>query len=151
MTTVSGCYTCAQEQQFDRLPVRERIAFDEHWRVAHAVGTVLEGWLVVVPRRHVITVAELTDAEADRLGTWQVRLSRALHQVTGCAKTYVVQFAEAEGFAHVHFHLIPRLPDHPHDLRGPAVFSCLAGPQEERVTAQRMDSIGESLQRILQP
>lgn len=145
----SGCYTCAQEQRFDQLSMRERIAFDEHWRVAHSIGAALEAWLVLVPRRHVITVAELTDAEAAGLGTWQVRLSRALHQVTGCAKTYVVQFSEAEGFAHVHFHVIPRLPDHPEDRRGPAVFSYLAEPEPEQVTAQRMDSVAESLQRVL--
>jgi diadenosine tetraphosphate (Ap4A) HIT family hydrolase len=56
----------------------------------------------------VLTIAELTDAEAAGLGTWQVRLSRALHAVTRCAKTYVVQFAEAQRFSHVHFHVIPR-------------------------------------------
>jgi diadenosine tetraphosphate (Ap4A) HIT family hydrolase len=150
MTTASGCYTCAQENLFDQLSMRERIAFDEHWRVAHAIGTALEAWLVLVPRRRVITVAELTDAEADRLGAWQVRLSRALHRVTGCAKTYVVQFAEVDGFAHVHFHVIPRLPDLPQDRRGTAVFSYLARTQEEQVTAQRMDSVSESLQRALQ-
>lgn len=135
---------------FDQLPVRERIAFDQNWRVAHAIGSALEAWLVLLPRRHVTTIAELTDTEADGLGTWQVRLSRALHQVTMCAKTYVVQFAEAEGFAHVHFHIIPRLPDHPQDRRGPAAFSYLSGPAHEQVPAQRMDSIGESLRRALQ-
>jgi diadenosine tetraphosphate (Ap4A) HIT family hydrolase len=97
----------------------------------------------------VTTIAELTDVEADQLGTWQVRLSQALHQVTGCAKTYVVQFAEAEGFAHVHFHIIPRLHDQPADRHGPRVFSYLTGPQDEHVEARTMDALGESLQRSL--
>jgi diadenosine tetraphosphate (Ap4A) HIT family hydrolase len=148
--TTNGCYACAQEHLFDQLPIRERIAFDEYWRTAHAIGTALEAWLVLVPRRHVTSVADLTDAEAAGLGTWQVRLSRALHEVTGCAKTYVVQFAEAEGFAHVHFHLVPRLADQPDDRRGPAVFSYLATPRNDQVTVQRMDAIGESLHHILQ-
>ncbi|MEV0429918.1 hypothetical protein [Micromonospora sp. NPDC050495] len=90
-----GCFSCANTARFADLPPRERIAGDEHWRVAHAVGTGLPGWLVLVPRRHVRTIAELTEVEAAGLGSWQVRLSRALHAVTGCAKTYVVQFAEA--------------------------------------------------------
>jgi hypothetical protein len=42
---------------------------------------------VLVPRRHITTVAGLTDDEAAAPGSWQVRLSRALHEVTGCAKT----------------------------------------------------------------
>jgi len=147
--TTSDCYSCTQDALFDQLPPRERIAADEHWRVAHAIGSSLEGWLVLLPRRHVTTVAELTDAEADRLGTWQVRLSRALHLVTGCVKTYVVQFAEAEGFAHVHFHVVPRLATHPDDRRGPAVFSYLSRPAGEQVTAERMDALSTALTAAL--
>jgi diadenosine tetraphosphate (Ap4A) HIT family hydrolase len=121
-----GCYSCEQESRFDELPARERIAADGHWRVAHVVGGSLPGWLVLIPRRHVTTIADLTDAEAADLGRWQVRLSRALTAVTGCVKTYVAQFAEAEGFSHVHFHVVPRMPDLPQELRGPGVFQLLA-------------------------
>jgi diadenosine tetraphosphate (Ap4A) HIT family hydrolase len=81
---------------------------------------------VLLPRRHVTAIADLTDAEAAELGRWQVRLSRALSVVTGCAKTYVAQFAEAEGFCHVHFRVVPRMPDLPPQLRGPGVFRLLA-------------------------
>src|ERR1044071_263823 len=95
------CYVCHNNDQFDQLPPRERIAADSHWRVAHAFNTSLPGWLILVPRRHITSVAELTDAEAAVLGPWQVRLSRSLHEVTGCAKTYIMQFAEQEGVAHV--------------------------------------------------
>ena len=102
------CLSCNGNADIDRLPMRERIAVDEFWRVAHAFDSALPGWLVLLPRRHVTTIAGLTDAEAASLGPWQVRLSRALGAVTGCAKTYVAQFAEAEGFAHVHFHIVPR-------------------------------------------
>ena len=78
------CYVCRNNDQFDQLPPRERIAADSHWRVAHAFNTTLPGWLILVPRRHVTTIAELTDEEAAALGTWQVRLSRAMHEATGC-------------------------------------------------------------------
>ena len=101
---MAGCFSCDQEARFDLLPVRERISADLHWRVAHAVASALPGWLVLLPRRHVTTIADLTDAEAASLGLWQVRISRALRTVTGCTKTYLSQFAEAEGFSHVHFH-----------------------------------------------
>jgi diadenosine tetraphosphate (Ap4A) HIT family hydrolase len=98
------CSSCRNHQQSAALPPRELIAADDYWRVAHVFDTALPGWLVLVPLRHVTSIADLTDAEAASLGTWQVRLSRALQAVTGCLKTYVVQFAEKEGFAHVHFH-----------------------------------------------
>ncbi|MEY9835182.1 HIT family protein [Streptacidiphilus sp. EB103A] len=142
---VQDCYSCGMDGAYDDLPPRERIAADRYWRVAHAMNTALPGWLVLLPRRHVTTVGGLTDEEAAGLGLWQVRLSRALAAVTGCAKTYVVQFAEAEGFGHVHFHLVPRTADLPQQLRGPGVFALLNSPPEQRVPTARMDELAVAL------
>jgi diadenosine tetraphosphate (Ap4A) HIT family hydrolase len=150
MTWQAGCYPCEQERGLGALPARELIAADECWRVAHAFGSALPGWLVLLPRRHVTAVSELTDAEAARLGAWQVRLSRALRAVTGCTKTYVAQFAEAAGFEHVHFHVVPRMPDLPEELRGPRVFALVAGPEAERVPTARMDALSTQLRQHLE-
>ncbi|HXA60653.1 MAG TPA: HIT family protein [Streptosporangiaceae bacterium] len=137
----ADCYSCGDEERFDSLPPRARIAADEYWRVAHAFGTSLPGWLVLLPRRHVTAIADLTDAEAAGLGLWQVRLSRALHQATGCLKTYVAQFAEAEGFGHVHFHVVPRMPDWPEELRGPRVFGLIGQGEQLALSADQMDEM----------
>jgi diadenosine tetraphosphate (Ap4A) HIT family hydrolase len=145
-----SCLICAHNEETDTLPLRDRIAVDEHWRVAHAFDTALPGWLVLVPRRHVTSLASLTDAEAASLGTWQVRLSRALTEVTGCGKTYVAQFAEAEGFAHVHFHVVPRMADLPEELRGPRVFGLLGPPDGERVSVERIDELARALSALLE-
>jgi diadenosine tetraphosphate (Ap4A) HIT family hydrolase len=139
------CFSCNGNADVDRLPIRERIAVDELWRVAHAFGSALPGWLVLLPRRHVTTIAELTDAEAASLGTWQVRLSRALGAVTGCAKTYVAQFAEAEGFAHVHFHIVPRPVDLAPEHRGPRVFGLLGANGRPPVSEAAMDELATKL------
>ncbi|MFI6586533.1 HIT family protein [Embleya sp. NPDC050493] len=144
-----GCHSCEQEARFGGLPSRERVAFDAWWRVAHAFDSALPGWLVLVPRRHVVSVAELTDDEAGALGTWQVALARALREVTGCAKTYVAQFAEREGFAHVHFHIVPRPPDLAAELRGPRAFAMLGRPEGERVPAEHMDALADALRAAL--
>ncbi|MYS83367.1 HIT family protein [Embleya scabrispora] len=145
----TGCHSCEQEARFGELPSRERVAFDAWWRVAHAFDTALPGWLVLVPRRHVVSIAELTGDEAGTLGTWQVALARALREVTGCTKTYVAQFAEREGFAHVHFHIVPRPPDLAAELRGPGAFAMLGRPEGERVTAERMDASADALRAVL--
>ncbi|MDF6019348.1 HIT family protein [Streptomyces sp. JH34] len=147
--TTAECYPCAKEAQFDSLPPREHVASDRHWRVAHAFGTALPGWLVLLPRRHVTAVHDLTDAEAATLGTWQVSLSGALRDVTGCDKTYVVQFAEAEGFAHVHFHIVPRTAELPQEQRGPGIFELLRAPESERVTADQADRMALALRARL--
>jgi diadenosine tetraphosphate (Ap4A) HIT family hydrolase len=139
------CYTCRQNDLIGTLPPRDLVAFDEHWRVGHAFDSALPGWLVLVPRRHVVSIADLTDDEAATLGSWQVRLARALRAVTGCAKTYVMQFAEQEGFAHVHFHIVPRMPDQPADRRGPRVFGYLGVPADQRLSEQQRDEVAAAL------
>ncbi|MBO3740209.1 HIT family protein [Actinoplanes flavus] len=142
------CYACRNNETFDRLPPRERIAADRFWRVAHDFNSSLPGWLVLVPRRHATSIAELTDEEASTLGTWQVRLSRALQEVTGCVKTYVVQFAEKEGFAHVHFHIVPRMPDLPAERRGPGVFRYL-NDTGARLPEARRDELAVAIRAAL--
>ncbi len=149
MTTPPDCYSCAGNAGLENLPPRERIAVDKYWRVAHAFGSAVPGWLVLLPRRHIISIAELTGPEAASLGTWQVRLSRALHTVLGCQKTYVAQFAEAEGFAHVHFHIVPRAADLASEFRGPRIFQLLGPSAPPHVGEQRMDEIAVELAREL--
>jgi diadenosine tetraphosphate (Ap4A) HIT family hydrolase len=148
MGAPSECYTCSRDADPNMAP-HERIAADGLWRVAHAIGTGLPGWLVLIPRRHVTSIADLTDEEAAALGAWQVRLSRALHAVTGCQKTYVAQFAEAPGFAHVHFHIMPRPADLADSLRGPRIFGLMGPPEADQVPAERMNEIAAAVSRYL--
>jgi TnpA family transposase len=58
-------------------------------------------------------------------------------------------FAEAEGFAHVHFHVIPRMPDQAEDIRGPRVFQLLGVPEAEIVQDADMDSLCRQLASVL--
>lgn len=59
--------------------------------------------------------------------------------MTGCVKTYVMQLAEAEGFAHVHFHVVPRAAHVDEDVQGPRVFTQLGRPVGERVPEQEQE------------
>jgi diadenosine tetraphosphate (Ap4A) HIT family hydrolase len=142
------CLTCARNGQ-PELPPRERVHVGARWRVAHAFGSALPGWLVVVPRRHVTALDELTPEEAADLGPLLRGVTAAMRSVLGCAKTYVALFAEAEGFAHVHFHVIPRAADLAADLRGPRIFGLLGGDSERHVPDAVMDDISASLAHAL--
>jgi diadenosine tetraphosphate (Ap4A) HIT family hydrolase len=142
--TEADCYTCAREAELDRLPPRERIALDEHWRVVHATGSGLLGWLVLTPRRHVMELADLTDDEARGLGDWQVRLARALTAELGAAKVYVAEFGEKPGF-HLHFHVVPRAADLAAERRGPGCFDYLNQDAAGEVTAEARDALAQRL------
>jgi diadenosine tetraphosphate (Ap4A) HIT family hydrolase len=127
-TELRDCRVCATEAT-PGLPLRERVHVDDHWRLATAFDSSLPGWLVLLPRRHVEGLHELTAEEAGELGHLLRAASAALVEVTGCVKTYVALFAEAEGFSHLHVHVVPRPEDLRQDRRGPRVFGHLgAGP-----------------------
>lgn len=130
MVDVTGCYACEQDVTGD-LP--ERLYADDRWRVAHAFDSSLPGWLIVLPRRHLHGLHELDAAEAAGLGVLLRAVSTALVEVTGCVKTYVMLFAEAEGFEHLHVHVVPRHADLPAEHRGPRVFAHLGVPSEQQV------------------
>ena len=151
MRLVAGdreCVSCANNARAD-LPARERIYLGPRWRAAHAFGTSLPGWLVLVPRRHTVALDDLTADEAADLGPLLRAVSSALRDVVRCRKTYVALFAEAEGFQHIHFHIIPRQPGLEADLRGPRVFGLLGGDPASYVPEAVMDEIADRLSQTL--
>lgn len=145
------CYTCELTRQRDAgtAPLWDCIWRTAHWDVVHAYNTSLPGWLVLVARRHIEAVAELTEAEAIELGLLQQRVSLLLGEVTGCVKTYIIQFAEAKEHPHVHFHVVPRMADQPEAYRSTNIFSYLGVPEAERVPEADMNAIAQQIQRGL--
>ena len=147
-TLLDGCYSCELETAADVAP-SERVLVTDHWRVAHAFDTSLPGWLVAVPRRHQLSLAELEPEAAAELGPLLTDLTRALQQVTGCLKTYVILLAEADGFAHLHFHVVPRMPDQPAEERGPRIFARLGAPADEQVQQPERDRLARDIREAL--
>jgi diadenosine tetraphosphate (Ap4A) HIT family hydrolase len=115
----------------------------------HSFDTSLLGWLVLIARRHIEAVADLTDDEAAPLGPLVRDVSRALQETVGCQKTYVVQFAEARAHPHVHVHVIPRMQDMPDEARGPGVFRYLGRPDAECVPEVERDRLAHALRSRL--
>ena len=92
---VPGCFSCDQ-QRAGSLPPRDDLVHTSHWRVAHAFNSTLPGaGSFLLPIRHVTCFTDLTPEAADELGGVIRRLGVALEAVTGCVKTYLMQFSEA--------------------------------------------------------
>jgi histidine triad (HIT) family protein len=77
------------------------------------------GHLVVEPLRHAPGLADLTDAEAERVGWWCTRASRALRDVSGAEHVYAQVLGDR--VPHLHIHLFPRFPGTPREYYGPHV------------------------------
>ena len=145
------CYTCELIQRRDvgDAPLWDSIYRTDYWDVVHSYNSSLPGWLVLIIHRHIAAVDEMTEDEAVELGQLMRRLSIILKKVTGCARTYVVQFAEDPEHPHVHFHIVPRMADLPDDRRGRGIFQYLGVPDSERVSEAEMNELAEEIRRQL--
>ena len=116
---MSTCKSCQLIRERDRgaAPPWDNIYRSERWDLAHAYDTSYLGWLVLIARRHIEALDEMTPAEATELGALLREVSLALKRQTGCQKIYIMQFAESAEHPHAHFHIVPRFAKQaPEDL-----------------------------------
>jgi diadenosine tetraphosphate (Ap4A) HIT family hydrolase len=147
---MTDCYACRQNRKTpSELPPRELVFDDGNWRVVHAFGSAIPGWLVVVCRRHITSMSQLTSEEAAILGPLLAALSRVLEDFFLARKAYVAFLAEAEGFEHLHIHVVPREEGMPQEQRGKRVFDWLQMPEEEAITDEEADSIALDLRPLV--
>ncbi len=141
------CLTCAANRGELKAPGGV-IYEDEMWRIEHILAPIpMAGWLIAKPRRHVTSFAELTPREAAAFGPLMHRTTGALQRLLDAEKVYLCLFSEAEGFVHIHIHVIPAARGLPAERRGPAVFDLigeakrngdLADPAEAAAIAGRV-------------
>jgi diadenosine tetraphosphate (Ap4A) HIT family hydrolase len=148
---VSDCKTCELIQRRDagEAPLWDATFRSPRWDVVHAFGTSIEGWMVLVFRRHITSLSALTDEEAGELGRLIRDVSLAIEAVVGCEKTYVAQFAEHPEHPHVHVHVIPRAHGLPDDQQGPRIFSLLGLQEDDCVPEGRRNEIATQLRSYL--
>jgi diadenosine tetraphosphate (Ap4A) HIT family hydrolase len=144
-----SCYSCRQNALApEGLVSRERIFDGGLWRVAHAIDVPVSGWLVVVCRRHVTSMGELTAEEAASLGPLLRAASRALERAFAVRKAYMAFFAEAKDFEHLHIHVLPRLRELPEERRGPRIF--LSIQDLESIDTTEMNRVADELRPLIE-
>jgi diadenosine tetraphosphate (Ap4A) HIT family hydrolase len=119
---------------------------EEHWRVAHAL--IPRAARLARGRRDVTD--PLDDLDPTRRRSRRLMAStRARCAVTGASKAYAVFFAEAEGFAHLHVHVVPRMPWFTPEQVGPRVFGFLGASDADRVPYADQDALALRLRESL--
>jgi histidine triad (HIT) family protein len=151
--TGTGCFVCRKHRERGPLVPGGPVAEDELVLVSHVVSpdvlghdgtTAYLGHLVVEPLRHAPGLADLTDAEAQRVGLWCARASRALREAAGAEHVYAAVLGD--GVPHLHVHLLPRFPGTPREYWGTDVDEW---PQARRGDAAEIEVFVAGLRRYL--
>src|SRR5215472_11682267 len=144
------CLTCLNLSGERRISPGPFIYEGTHWIVDHAYPTTHLGWLVILPKRHVEALHELTKEEFQELAEIEYKLVQVMHTDPSVQKEYLMCFAEGEGFHHVHIHIVPKPVDLPAHLKGPRVFALLAVDEEHAIATQELTAFCEEFTRKLQ-
>ena len=139
------CYTCRSLSGERRISPGPTIYQGRYWLIEHAYPTCLRGWLVIVLKRHVVALHELTREEFVELGELQALAVRLLHETLDSAKEYSVCFAEKEGFQHIHFHIVAIPNDLPDELKGTKVFAMINVTETEALPREEVKAFCEAL------
>jgi diadenosine tetraphosphate (Ap4A) HIT family hydrolase len=143
----SQCLSCLGLAGTPRVSPGPSIYVGHHWQVEHAYPSKLVGWLVIVLRRHAIALHELSSEEFMELGAVLELTVRALHAKLGSAKEYAACYAEAKGFEHIHFHVVPRAHDMPEELLGAGSFELLRVSRSEAADPAAVKAFCESISK----
>jgi diadenosine tetraphosphate (Ap4A) HIT family hydrolase len=119
-----SCFVCQKHKGEISLPGGALLE-DDLIYVGHAWSieedeAILLGALIVEPKRHVASWAELSDREAARLGQTIRDVSRALKEGEGAEHIYV--FVLGHHVAHLHVWVVPRFPNTPSEYWGFKIF-----------------------------
>lgn len=145
---MTPCKTCELVARRDTgtAPLWDNIYRTDYWDIVHNYQTTLPGWLVLVTRRHIAALDEMTEAESAELGPLIQKTSHALKEVVGCVKTYALQFAEHPEHPHVHFHIIPRMTDIPADKKSTNIFNYAPQSETDKLSQDVMNEIASKIQ-----
>ena len=149
---MTECMSCQLMRRRDagEAPPWDSIFRSEYWDLAHAYNTSVLGWMVLIARRHIEALDELTVAEAADLGALIREASLALKRQTDCRKTYVMQFAESADHPHVHFHIVPRMAQQAPDDIAYRVMRHLGVPLRDRCAEAEMNRLALAMRAQLQ-
>jgi histidine triad (HIT) family protein len=104
------------------------------------------GHLLLLPCRHVESPSGLSVDEAERIGVWLSRGSRALESSLGAEHIYLARLGD--GWPHLHFHILPRYAGTPATYRGmnvrdwPGIARCNR-PQAAAIAQQLRRAVTE--------
>lgn len=137
---MEACPICSKQQG----QVVGGVIYEDNLVYTHHVYNKEEptflGYVRLETKRHVPSFAELTNAEAQEIGSLTSRLSRALKACTGADHVYV--FFYGDHVPHLHLHIWARYPGTPEEYWREHVDEWSGSPKGSR------DEVGALSQRL---
>lgn len=143
--TTSNCIVC-RKHSGEVKPFGGFIYEDELIAVSHSrfwgdEKTHYLGHIFIETKRHVAKYADLTDEEAQRIGLYIKRVSKAL--LNTLDMDHVYSFIIVDGVPHMHVHVIGRYRGAPREYWGPKVDEWPDAPKGDE---REIEKLTESLQ-----
>ena len=142
----ADCFICRKHRGEVAVPggaiYEDDWVYAGHAQIREGQDVAYLGYLMIEPKRHASGLPDLTDMEAQSLGLWVARLSRALKASEGAEHVYA--FVLGDRVPHLHIHVVPRYPGAPREYWGVHVDEWpgapYGGPQEIAELCARLRS-----------
>jgi len=140
MSGQESCFICRKHQGLEAVPCgpvyEDDLVFSGHsWSVEDDETPYLGGF-IVEPKRHVLSWADLNDAEAERIGKVIRDVSAALKKAVNAEHIYV--FVLGHNIPHLHIWVIPRYSGTPREYWGFRVFEWPDRPAGTREAVEEL-------------
>ena len=142
------CFVCRKHRGEIEPPggalYEDELVYASHGVIEDGERTAYPGVLFVEPRRHVPGMAQLTAAEAERVGLLTSRLARALETSEGAERTYLSVLGHH--VSHLHVWIVPRYAGTPEDRVGLAVLRWPGAPSAD---ASQIEALCQRIRNAL--
>ena len=143
------CLTCKSVSGEKRISPGPIIFEGKYWMVEHAYPVKIKGWLVIVLKRHVESLHELSSDEFIELSKIQSKVIKLLYKEMNCEKEYVSCYAEKEHYRHIHFHIFTKPYDLPVELRGAKSFAFINATEAEAIPKEEIIDLCNKFQKSI--
>jgi histidine triad (HIT) family protein len=144
------CFVCRKHKGLELIPggalYEDELVYAGHsWSAEDACSPYLGG-IIVEPKRHIPSWAELNDQESDRVGRLIRDVARALKQDQEVDHVYV--FVLGHHVPHLHVWVVPRFRNTPREYWG---FNIFDWPDRPFGGASEVEQLSQRIRTRLRP
>ncbi len=143
-----SCFVCDKHRGEVDVPggtlFEDDLVYVSHGKLSEQTGRGYPGVLFIEPKRHVDGYAELSDAEAERIGLLAKRAACALEEAAKAVRVYTA--VAGHHVPHFHMWVVPRYEGAPKDAWG---IDLAMHPESPRASAEEIEPLCGRIRDLL--